>query len=1607
MLGSTYIYGKSQEITFIPNTTADTTFSLRVTVTDELGEKVLERTFNKVNKSKCIIDAADLPESTEGLTVTTLLTSANSTYNRGNGLKKIFYPIRVLKMYLEKPTNQNMLGIQTGAARLSYIPYFEGLGTQKYPVQIYYSVDESTEGILSKNLVSDNSQNRQYIDIPHQIHGTHMIHLWLSVVINDQRFNSEEIVYEVPFVDSNNMDDTIIWVEDDLKTVIQYEPAVVRYMVYSPVAATTGAKIEVQFLQDGALFDTAEVEYSNRWLSVDFTSRYVVGENHFSIVSGTARKDIDFFITSEGARNLSLKHPDELEMNFSSLGRSNKQIKSNRIKWVSDATPTVTNPAHPYEAELKDFNWYNNGWLDDNNGYGSYLAVSNGASVKIPMETIAMNTSAQPWTFEMRFRIRNAKKFATLVTEIPLYVWVKADGSQCADYEELTLEEIDALAENNPAIHALRDQDGNLVMNEKNTTRKVARTDKYIAFKYLNNEGQGFAIGTQEAYFNTGGKVVNVKYKENEIINVSFVVTGGKQLSIYLNGILSGVANLSGTSGFIMQDIPFEINSEYCDFDLYSFRVYPLTLTMPEIIHNYISDIKNVDLYDENQLTDANDDTKLSYAKLLQYNENHPDSPTMPYMVIDLSGETSSGNSELPNAKTAKGIDGTGITFVNPTGDRLLETEEITPWEYYTSCPSYTAQNVNINVQGTSSQIYPRRNFKTKFKKAKNWVFTAGPLAGKPVNYVYYFEGDGSIDPDVIDSCVEIQDEIAVLEKNKEANKAAIKTKKNELKALGTGKKQLTKNWHEDSEAFGTSKFTLKVDYMESSGSYNTGFANLMGNKIYEKHPLDDIGIDGIGQGYRTSVYGFPFLAFHKTTENTITYIGRYNCNLDKSANERYGFELETEHPYVVNVDPETGKESHPLIADIAECWELRDNQGTWCSFRYPNEMREDGFEAKIYGSTDRIEVVQHFEARYHKDADQFEWGQNVILNKENTEDFSAEVGSDNTTICSYLLSKLRNLEVLFNWLDSTDKKSATNKPLSEVIGQESINYKVNGRLSDEAAEAQGITYYVETTSSGARVNMGTFTKDTVEYRRQKFYNEFSKHLDEHYCATYFVMTELMLCYDSRGKNMMIATFGPHEIGGDYIWYPIFYDIDTQLGLNNVGAKLWDYDEDCTENGTFSTAQSVLWDNFNDLFKGTITSVYRKLRGGADNATLSYKNIEGAYSCDPNVFKTSYAMRGRRPIIAMGLDIYYKYVLPTIEPWRNQAGDMVRADYLYACQGDRKLSRELLINNRLLYMDSKWLGGTFTISTGGMAGIMFRSTGNHETTTSDKYIDLANPEGYEPGDPYVLTVIDDKGVASSHNYIYQPYKTGAAKYIDSDPVYKVTPYLNFYITTFTDENTYPNDEPYNEDKYPNGQSTKEVPSVVEAYKTGRVDQQLNYFAGSSYISSLGDLSTKYVNQVNMPACPRLLDITLGSDAPDYFNNEVLDPFKLYTDVDDETGLPVDGSEKSLLEKIILSNMRGLNFNLDVRSPDKLKEFRALGTNLTYVLFAEGAPLDTVHLPSTVNRLEFVQNKNLTHILTEQPVVADMVNGELVYRDHSTYEGLFIDGLTNYTPDMDG
>lgn len=286
------------------------------------------------------------------------------------------------------------------------------------------------------------------------------------------------------------------------------------------------------------------------------------------------------------------------------------------------------------------------------------------------------------------------------------------------------------------------------------------------------------------------------------------------------------------------------------------------------------------------------------------------------------------------------------------------------------------------------------------------------------------------------------------------------------------------------------------------------------------------------------------------------------------------------------------------------------------------------------------------------------------------------------------------------------------------------------------------------------------------------------------------------------------------------------------------------------------------------------------------------------------------------------------------------------------------------------------MGGDFTISTGGMSGIMFRVTANQQTLTSDVYIDSSTPA---PG---------------------QQQATYPVPYFDATPEFYVTPFLDFYVTTFVDEILYKTNESYDAAKYPNGIPTTISPSILNSFKSGSVDQQLNYFAGSPYISSLGDLSTKYVNQVNIENAEHLLDITLGSDVEGYFNNEQLDPFNLHTEKKSD-GVT---DKKPLLQKIILSNMVSLDKNLDTRGAGKLQEFRALGTKLKGVTFADGAPLDTVHLPNYVESLNFVENKNLTKLLKIKPVV---LNNDNSYKNHEDYEGLYIEGLTDYQDSMAG
>jgi hypothetical protein len=559
--------------------------------------------------------------------------------------------------------------------------------------------------------------------------------------------------------------------------------------------------------------------------------------------------------------------------------------------------------------------------------------------------------------------------------------------------------------------------------------------------------------------------------------------------------------------------------------------------------------------------------------------------------------------------------------------------------------------------------------------------------------------------------------------------------------------------------------------------------------------------------------------------------------------------------------------------AEVCECWEMRDNQGTYTSFLVEDNTRPavDADEAAAkaadpnhqltfsqYGDYARqkhpgfyalngdneLEIYRAYEARYLQadfdiDEDFYEntdWGKTEKSNRE-------------------LAGYSKNFANFYSWLNSTAATQATNEPLATpywaptrdaewvtgkkyyvnerdrtdywmyeadetpstiridgenyesdlfakffhytadidnpdtVIGLEITTYKryykrvmgtkiVNGEtvpVETYVARYEKNVYSCPTlrwdednmtpqfdkynsADPGPLPSVATyielFTTDSSEYRLSKFKKEFSKHLDLSYCLLYYILTNVLIMFDSRAKNMMIATWGPEEEGGDYIWYPIFYDMDTQLGVNNSGVVYWDYHNDPEEQGLFSGASSVLWTNINAVFQTEAQTLYRLMREKgylSENVLNSYYNINLANQWSE---------------IMKNADAFYKYIAPCLSVangygYMTKEGNMKGDDftYLYCLQGDRTLNRTTFFKNRLNYKDSEWFAGVYNSSSGqGGEAVQIRYNANTTLGTSDPT--LGTP-ALQPGD--------------------------AGYELESDLNFNVSTYVTQFCTVFYDE----------------------------------------------------------------------------------------------------------------------------------------------------------------------------------------------------------------------------
>lgn len=245
--------------------------------------------------------------------------------------------------------------------------------------------------------------------------------------------------------------------------------------------------------------------------------------------------------------------------------------------------------------------------------------------------------------------------------------------------------------------------------------RDVNNRDAKVISCY--SDGIGFEATADTAFLKSEGKEVSCNYKDEERLRIGFSVERRKEgtrfISIYLDGVLSGVTQYAETDNFQQKNpVKITLGSEYCGLDIYSIRVYSTALNAQQMIDNYIYDmndpVQKVDIFADNDIYD-------DYTGLLSYKKLKQKIPTITFI------------GKMPTYKGDKKKNSVRMIFEHPTHPELNFDEIL----------------AQIDVQGTSSAGYVRKNWKTK--TTKKYVHKPDELPAKVFCLkVDYAEGTGT-----------------------------------------------------------------------------------------------------------------------------------------------------------------------------------------------------------------------------------------------------------------------------------------------------------------------------------------------------------------------------------------------------------------------------------------------------------------------------------------------------------------------------------------------------------------------------------------------------------------------------------------------------------------------------------------------------------------------------------------------------------------------------------------------------------------------------------------------------------------------------------------------
>lgn len=1011
------------------------------------------------------------------------------------------------------------------------------------------------------------------------------------------------------------------------------------------------------------------------------------------------------------------------------------------------------------------------------------------------------------------------------------------------------------------------------------------------------------------------GSLMSLNIIEGKRIRISFVIepksTGDFPMCYaYLNGILSGAViykhgdNFKDSSDYPAQ---LQIDASDAQVKIYGIRFYRTAFNDRNILNNFTASLPTLEerqaRYDTNNVYDSMGN--ISYLKVdsEEYDFQIPimkitgGYPTKKDSKWELQDDFTADDARLPTGKKDYRLIDVEVKY--PKNDYFAGYEDYKYINEFENGKTMLENKGNkasnggaiMYGQGTSSMEYPVKNLRIRFKKDKYWY---------------------RVRPDI--QKVEI--------------------------------------------------ICMKADYMESSGSHNTGTANLV-DAIYDEAGFSTPGQDAFGTDDNTIVTcikGHPCLIFYAPSpDQEYQYVGKYNLNLDKATPKPFGFDHKEgfgylpvgEEYYEVEYDDDGEKVLGQLQPDESgdyvgnetlkavteentinsiHCFEFLDNAVEVCNFlgkkqislagnvteeQFKNNISKNyyvknGDEYVLASSTFDPEAVYYinrpmayektwYDTFENSDGDKVP-GWTLGFESRYPED---RIGYHDADMLYPLASWINKL-----YLQRIQEEEAGLTP--DMITR-TYDYKVADKYEEnvEYFIADGADY------TPAYPNADNFDNDTYYTRTlidetftmkslEHFKREYQCYLNKDFLISYYLITEALLMADSRVKNMMIATWskaarsyidcetGETKNTNNYIFYPIFYDMDTMLGLDNTGVFRFDYSSEDTDSSIYN-GDEILWNFVRDALASELTPYYNKLEAKlvADKMLPYYNNNQANMANE-----AFYNGDGR-----------YKYIRPAIEGYDDDLNgehiDPGAAPYLYALQGDRSLMRDWFVVNRMKFLRGK-----------------------------------RNSNQYQSGDRIVFRWYYPTGAEADERLQASAVAVPPTNYFD----------FTSLKTGYSGVKLGANGNVYNQ-RF-DGEQTKRI-ILPEASAANGTEA---YLLGLSNLTDLGDLSDKYMQKFIISSTDvRLKNLTLGNPHKDYYNP--------YWRPQGGASAEIILTGCTYLEKFNLQNC-SYNSTLNFTNCPAIQEILLTGSSVTGITLPDGGLVTELRLPTSVTSLNIKDHPNL-------------------------------------------